>query len=330
MTTALALVPKINRSRIQAEYLDWIDRTGNPHTRRGYESRFKALAVATEYAGTLDYLDALAAHPRQIALYTRERLLADYEESTAQKSFALLCQFCERLERAGILSESLAAIQPIKIARSHTNRPNRLKLADLARIDRYIETRGRGPRIWMRALRRLLFPHALRVGELVSLRRGDLRHQPDGTPVIWFLEKGHWSKSDYPILPDTESAIQALLLWLEAVGCRHPDAPLFPNPRAAARPQGAWFQWEAASIKCIENTVRKWGKACGLPWLTPHSFRHSGGTLCQELNLSTSEAAALLRHSEAYVTEKYYQDTKGTAILKTAERLRDALEKEGE
>ena len=121
------------------------------------------------------------------------------------------------------------------------------------------------------ALLNLLARRGLRTIEAVRANIGDVR-QVNGEAVLYVQFKGCSDKSGFVIL--NQACLAPLHAYLEARGCKDPDAPLFAS--IGNRNQGGRLSTRTVS-RIIKAAFAKHG--INSARLTPHSLRHTAVTL---------------------------------------------------
>ncbi len=66
------------------------------------------------------------------------------------------------------------------------------------------------------------------------------------------------------------------------------------------------IDWGGHPVKSVKKAVSAAGKRAGLPWVTPHVFRHSAARIMAEGGVPMSEIAQYLGHTDSRVTERVY------------------------
>jgi integrase len=79
------------------------------------------------------------------------------------------------------------------------------------------------------------------------------------------------------------------------------------------------IEWAGRPVKSVKRGLATAGRACGLPWVTAHVFRHSVASWLAEDGVSMEKIAELLGHADPRTTYKTY-------IRFSPDFLRDAAE----
>ena len=66
------------------------------------------------------------------------------------------------------------------------------------------------------------------------------------------------------------------------------------------------IEWAGHSVENVKEGLHTAGTKAGLPWVTPHVFRHSAATWMAEAGVSMPEIAQFLGHSDSRITERVY------------------------
>lgn len=66
------------------------------------------------------------------------------------------------------------------------------------------------------------------------------------------------------------------------------------------------IEWGGRRVLSIKKGVKAAGQRAGVPWVTPHVFRHSAARWMAEDGVSMPEIAAYLGHANSRVTEQVY------------------------
>lgn len=144
------------------------------------------------------------------------------------------------------------------------------------------------------AILELLYSSGLRVGELVSLRRGDLSLE-EGTVRV--TGKGRKTR----VVPVGEQANRALEGYLDACPFPRPggtggwEAPLFRNARGGA-----------LTARSVARILARSLDAAGIGrHLTPHGIRHSFATHLLESGADLRAIQEMLGHASLSTTQRY-------------------------
>jgi site-specific recombinase XerD len=183
----------------------------------------------------------------------------------------------------------------------------------LSRDDLDERQRRRLNLIWLRdqAIILCLYSSGMRVGELVSLRRGDLDYADHGT---WVRGKG-----DRPrFVRFSQGAWGALIAYL---GARHDEAvsgSLADKPLICRHDRGAGDHRRLPlSTLSVERIVTRLAKEAGVLErfnLTPHSFRHYFATRFLRHTGDLALTQDVLGHADPSTTRIYAKTTKAQHI----------------
>ena len=66
------------------------------------------------------------------------------------------------------------------------------------------------------------------------------------------------------------------------------------------------IEWAGRPVASVKKGIAAVAKSAGMPWITPHVFRHSAARLMAEAGVPMSEIAAYLGHSDSRITERVY------------------------
>lgn len=66
------------------------------------------------------------------------------------------------------------------------------------------------------------------------------------------------------------------------------------------------IEWGGQRVGSVKKGIKSAGQRSGLPWVTPHVFRHSAATWMAEGGIPMSEIAQFLGHSDSRITERVY------------------------
>jgi integrase len=79
------------------------------------------------------------------------------------------------------------------------------------------------------------------------------------------------------------------------------------------------IEWAGRPVKSVKHALASAGRACGLPWVTAHVFRHSVASWLAQDGVDLRKIAELLGHADSRTTERIYSRF-------TPDFLRDAAE----
>jgi integrase len=66
------------------------------------------------------------------------------------------------------------------------------------------------------------------------------------------------------------------------------------------------IEWAGHGVGNVKEGLHTVGKRAGLPWVTPHVFRHSAATWMAEAGVPMAEIAQFLGHADSRITERVY------------------------
>jgi integrase len=81
------------------------------------------------------------------------------------------------------------------------------------------------------------------------------------------------------------------------------------------------IEWGGQRVGSVKKGIRSAGERSGLPWVTPHVFRHSAATWLAEAGRSMAEIAQFLGHSNSTLTERVYARFSPEYLRKSADAL---------
>lgn len=186
----------------------------------------------------------------------------------------------------------------IKLAKDKADKE--IKFLKLEQLSRLLSSPDKKTIIGLRdrALLETLFSTGLRVAELASLNRDQLRIKDDTVDIeTAIIGKGSKIRTVY----FSERAVNALRDYIKER--KDMDDALFINYRRGAQKSGSSRR---LTVKSIEDIVKKYVKISGLPVMaTPHTLRHSFATdlLNQGVDLRTVQE--FLGHSNIATTQIY-------------------------
>lgn len=271
-------------------YLDHLRATRSRHTLRSYGSDLAQLAGVLGDGATTENLepDAFRAYLRRYGKtpVTRARKLAS------------LRGFVRFVKGLGLLAndptEALEA--PIRRRRlpKSLSQHQAVELLDQADV-------GKTPRR-DRALLELMYAAGLRASEVVGV---DLDHLDFASGTLRVYGKG--SKERLVLFGETCAAAVQAYLDAERADPVEGGRALFTNPHG-----------KRLSTRTVQNVVRRWALAAGLPPdTTPHTLRHSFATHLLDGGADLKSVQQLLGHESLATTQIY------THV--SVERLREAV-----
>jgi integrase/recombinase XerC len=146
------------------------------------------------------------------------------------------------------------------------------------------------------ALLTLLAENALRRAEVVKLNCGDF---DPGTRSLWILGKGRGSQKERITLSD--GCCAAIGAYLALHGTCEPHEPLFRNLDRRGDVRG-----QRLTADGLYAIVGEYGRAVGVPNLTPHKLRHSSLTLALDMtNGDVRKVQKLSRHANLKTLQIY-------------------------
>lgn len=81
------------------------------------------------------------------------------------------------------------------------------------------------------------------------------------------------------------------------------------------------IEWAGHGVSNVKEGLRTVGAKVGLPWVTPHVFRHSAATWMAERRVPMAEIAQFLGHADSRVTERVYARFSPNYLHKPASAL---------
>ncbi|HEY3918411.1 MAG TPA: tyrosine recombinase XerC [Stellaceae bacterium] len=276
-----------------AEWQGWLkaERRASPHTVAAYGSDLaQFLDFLTGHRGGasgIGDLETLA--PADFRAFLASRAFAQIKHSSSARALSVLRGFFRFLDRRGFAKNAaLAAVKTPKLPKSL---PKALTVAEAeAALDLAPELARQdwqGKRSL--AILMLLYGAGLRIGEALSLKRGEA---PLKAGAITIIGKGSKSRM-VPILPAVAAAIGDYL-----AACPHElkrDAALFVGARGKAlspRP----VQAEMAKLRLMLNLDER---------ATPHALRHSFATHLLGEGADLRAIQELLGHASLSTTQRY-------------------------
>lgn len=183
------------------------------------------------------------------------------------------------------LLEAVRSVPPFHGDKPDDRRRELIRLRDMAMVE-------------------LLRYSGLRVGELVSLRRGDLDYE-EATVLV--RGKGNRER----VVPIGQAALRAIRTYLTARGDGGEGVPLHTLPLFARHDRGAGDRVLPLSTNSVQNAFRKHAAAAGLHHrdgekkITPHSMRHYFGTKMLDETGDLALVQDLLGHASPQTTRVY-------------------------
>lgn len=84
---------------------------------------------------------------------------------------------------------------------------------------------------------------------------------------------------------------------------------------------GSVIKWAGRPVLCVKKGIKAVAKACNLPWVSPHIFRHSAAVWMAEANVPMEEIAQFLGHSDINTTRRIYARYSPDYLRKAASAL---------
>lgn len=81
------------------------------------------------------------------------------------------------------------------------------------------------------------------------------------------------------------------------------------------------IEWGGRRVLSIKKGIKAAGERAGVPWVTPHVFRHSAARFMAEDGVPMPEIAAYLGHSDSRMTERVYAKFAPTYLRKAGASL---------
>ncbi len=198
------------------------------------------------------------------------------------------------------VEKDITSLPPSKVKLSKDKADKEIKFLKLEQLSQLLSAPDSSTIIGLRdrALLETLFSTGLRVAELASLNRDQLRIKDETRDLeITVVGKGSKIRTVY----FSERAIKALRFYLQER--KDMDDALFINyKRGGARSNAS----RRLTVKSVEDIVKKYVLIAGLPVMaTPHTLRHSFATdlLNQGVDLRTVQE--FLGHSNIATTQIY-------------------------
>ena len=281
---------------------DWLasEKRASAHTIDAYERDLEVfLDFLQGHLGQMPNIADLAAlKPADFRAWLARRAGGGYAKTSTARALSVVRGFFRFLERREVLSN--AAIFAIRGPRIPASVPKALTVGEAADTLQSVGELASEPWIAARdvALVSLLYGAGLRIGEALSLNRGDV---PKGD-TLSVTGKGNKQRI-VPVLPAVRSAIEDYLARCPYQG--GPDEPLFLGARGKRLQAGI-----------AQRTMRQARGWLALPeTATPHALRHSFATHLLAGGGDLRAIQELLGHASLATTQRY------TSV--DAERLMD-------
>ena len=218
----------------------------------------------------------------------------------------------QRLQREAV-AKAEAEGKPAPVAKDHEKA---LSADDITRLFEHLEDDAKSQRNGLYLIAYTMFTTGLRIGEVLALQWQDVDLKGstltvDATVVRTpgeGLSLQPWTKTDtgmrtVPMSPDLAEKLRTVKA----------------KDRERARLEESWnplglvFPSERGTIRDtsnVHNRFRPAFDAVGLQWATPHTFRRTYATTLLKAGVPVLTVAALLGHTDPYLTLKVYGDWK--------------------
>lgn len=184
-----------------------------------------------------------------------------------------------------------ASIFRVELPQDPELAPRALSEADAQHLERQMHTYlvEDTPAARRDAVTYFLFAHTgLRLSELLDLKRGDV--DVGGGRLRIEEAKGRRDRLVF-LSPTCQRALEG---YLAAQPAAPADAPLLCHP--SGKPVA--YSW-------VQNAVRRWGHAAGVPGVSPHRLRHTYATRLINLGVPVTTLQRLLGHHDLSTTQRY-------------------------
>ena len=276
-------------ARIIELFLEQLD--ASDKTRATYARSLKQWASYLEGAG-----ETVMSATRRVVLAYKEALGGTKKAATVNAYLSAVRSLYAYLEAEGIKPNVAASVKGVR--RSQASPKDALTVAQARELLADKPAQGASlEELRNYALLNLLARRGLRTVEAVRANIGDVR-QVNGEAVLYVQGKGYADKSDFVIL--NQACLAPLYAYLEARGCKDPDAPLFAS--IGNRNQGGRM-----TTRTVSRIVKDAFKAHGIEAasLTAHSLRHTAVTLALLADAPLQEVQAMARHKSINTTMIY-------------------------
>lgn len=276
-----------------AEWQSWLEaeRRVSRHTLAAYGSDLaQFLDFLTEHRGGVAGLADLAAlAPADFRAFLASRSFAQIKRVSSARALSVLRGFFRFLDRRGFAQNAaLAAIHTPKLPKPL---PKALSVAEADSALEHAPTLAR--KTWQGrrslAILTLLYGAGLRIGEALSLKRGEAPLEAGAIAI-----KGKGGKTRMvPILPAVAAAVGDYLAVCPYALKR--DSPLFVGARG-----------KALGARQVQAEMAKLRALLGLdPRATPHALRHSFATHLLSAGADLRAIQELLGHASLSTTQRY-------------------------
>ncbi|MFA4833608.1 MAG: tyrosine-type recombinase/integrase [Patescibacteria group bacterium] len=198
------------------------------------------------------------------------------------------------------VEKDIASLSPTKIKLARDKADKEIKFLNLDQVERLLLAPDTKTAIGLRdrAILETFFSTGLRVAELISLNRDQLRIKNSTQDLeISILGKGNKVRTVY----FSQRAVDALRRYIEKR--RDMDEALFINYKPGIAKTG---KLRRLTSKSIEDIVKKYVKIAGLPVMaTPHTIRHSFATDLLTQGVDLRLVQEFLGHRNIATTQIY-------------------------
>jgi integrase/recombinase XerC len=280
------------------------ERRASPHTLDAYRRDLAAfLAFLTGHLGKPTALADLGRLTRaDFRGWLADRSAADLQASSTARALSVVRNFFRFLARRGRVDN--AVLSTVRTPRLPRAVPKALTAAEAAEAVDAAGDHARQPWIAKRdtAILSLLYGCGLRLGEALSLNRGDApRLQGEAIQTLVVTGKGRKQRA-VPVLPAVAAAVADYLAACPYGG--DAETPLFRGAR------GARLNPRLVQLRLQELRAR-----LGLPEsATPHALRHSFATHLLAGGGDLRAIQELLGHASLSTTQRY-TDVDAAALL---------------
>ena len=288
-TTQSDIQPSMDGAAIITAYLAQLD--ASDKTRATYERSLRQWAAYLENNG----LTVMEATRRTVLAYKSE-LEATKKAATVNAYLSAVRGLYAFLEAEGVKANIAASVKGVR--RSAASPKDALTVEQAREL--LADKPGEGATlVELRdyAIINLLARRGLRTIEAVRANIGDVR-QVNGEAVLYVQGKGYADKSDFVIL--NQACLAPLYAYLEARGCKDPDAPLFAS-HAHQNKGGRMSTYSISRI--VKAAFKRHGIEAAS--LTAHSLRHTAVTLALLADAPLQEVQAMARHKSINTTMIY-------------------------
>lgn len=99
------------------------------------------------------------------------------------------------------------------------------------------------------------------------------------------------------------------------------NKPLYEALEAQETKEGYVVSWTGAKIQSVKKSLKAVATKIGLPWVSPHVFRHSAAVWMAEAGVDMEEIAQFLGHTNPTITRKVYAKYSPDYLRKAAKAL---------